>query len=133
MNCWMNTYSNVTSTCSEQIISNNQCSNEFDVTKRNKAIESNVQKLELNKDTPPLNKVPSYEEQLTEIPTNDHDKYLAFRNNILHSEILNKICPIILLQKVHALLLETLILAGIDKNHLKMFTARSHHFAHCNK
>ena len=40
----------------EQTISNDQCSN-----------GSNVQNQELNKVTPPLNKVPSCEEQLTEI------------------------------------------------------------------
>ena len=43
--------------------SNNQCSNEFDVTKSYKAIESNVQNPELNKVTSPLNKVLLREEQ----------------------------------------------------------------------
>ena len=51
----------------DQIISNNQCSSESDVTKGNEVIGSNVQKLELNKDIPPLNKGPSCEEELTEI------------------------------------------------------------------
>ena len=51
----------------EQSISNDQCSNESDVTKGYKVIESNVQNPELNKVIPPLSKVPSFEEQLTEI------------------------------------------------------------------
>ena len=51
----------------EQTISNDQCSNESDVTKGYKVIESNIQNPELNKVIHPLNKVPSYEEQLTEI------------------------------------------------------------------
>ena len=42
----------------KQSISNDQCS---------KFIESNMQNQELNKVTPPLNKVPSCEEQLAEI------------------------------------------------------------------
>ena len=51
----------------EQTISNDQCSNGSNVTKGYKVIESNIQNQELNKVTPPLNKVPSCEEQLTEI------------------------------------------------------------------
>ena len=51
----------------EETISNDQCSNGSNVTKGCKVIESNVQNQELNKVTPPLNKVPSCEEQLTEI------------------------------------------------------------------
>ena len=51
----------------EQTISNDQCSNGSNVTKEYKVIESNIQNQELNKVTPPLNKVPSCEEQLTEI------------------------------------------------------------------
>ena len=51
----------------EETISNDQCSNGSNVTKGCKGIESNVQNQELNKVTPPLNKVPSCEEQLTEI------------------------------------------------------------------
>ena len=42
----------------EQTIFNNQCSNESDVNKGYKAIESNVQNPELNNAIPPLNKVP---------------------------------------------------------------------------
>ena len=51
----------------EETISNDQCSNGSNVTKGCKVIESNVQNQELNKVTPPLNEVPSCEEQLTEI------------------------------------------------------------------
>ena len=51
----------------EQTISNDQCINGSNVTKGYKVIESNIQNQELNKVTPPLNKVPSREEQLTEI------------------------------------------------------------------
>ena len=51
----------------EQTLSNDQCSNASNVTKGYKVIESNIQNQELNKVTPPLNKVPSCEEQLTEI------------------------------------------------------------------
>ena len=43
----------------EQTISNNQCNNEYDVTKRNEVIESYVLNPELNKDTRPLSEVPS--------------------------------------------------------------------------
>ena len=41
--------------------------NETDVTEGYKVTESNAKKLRLNKVIPPLNKVPSCEEQLTEI------------------------------------------------------------------
>ena len=41
--------------------SNDQCSNGSNVTKRFKFIESNIQNQELNKVTPPLNKVPSFD------------------------------------------------------------------------
>ena len=51
----------------KQTISNDQCSNESNVTKWYKVIESNIQSQELNKVTPPLNKAPSSEEKLTEI------------------------------------------------------------------
>ena len=51
----------------EETISNDQCSNGSNVTKGCKVTESNVQNQELNKVTPPLNEVPSCEEQLTEI------------------------------------------------------------------
>ena len=51
----------------EQTISNDQCINGSNVTKGYKVIESNIQNQELNKVTPPLNKVPSCEEQLTKI------------------------------------------------------------------
>ena len=84
----------------EQTISNEQCSNESDVTKGYKNIESNVQNPELNEIIPPLNKVPSCEEQLIEIRKKYHDKSLL-------SEIINKFCPIIFFQKVHISLLET--------------------------
>ena len=49
----------------EQTISNDQCSNESNVTKEYKVIEFNIQNQKLNQVTPPLNKVPSCEEQLT--------------------------------------------------------------------
>ena len=55
----------------KQSISNDQCSNGSNLTKGFKFIESNMQNQELNKVTPPLNKVPSCEEQLNEI----HKKY----------------------------------------------------------
>ena len=51
----------------EQTVSNDQCSNGFNVTKEYKAIESKIQNQELNKVTPTLNQVLSCEEQLTEI------------------------------------------------------------------
>ena len=51
----------------EQTISNDQCINGSNVTKGCKVIESNIQNQELNKVTPPLNKIPSREEQLTDI------------------------------------------------------------------
>ena len=41
--------------------SNDQCSNGSNVTKRFEFIESNIQNQELNKVTPPLNKVPSFD------------------------------------------------------------------------
>ena len=47
----------------EPTISNEKCSNESDVTKGYKVIESNVQNPELNKVSPPLNKFSSCEEQ----------------------------------------------------------------------
>ena len=50
-----------------QTISNDQCSNGSNVTKGYKIIESNIQNQELIKVTPPLNKVPSCEAQLTDI------------------------------------------------------------------
>ena len=64
----------------EQTICNNQCSNESDVNKGYKAIKSNVQNPELNNAIPPLNKVPSCEEQLIEIRKKYHDKYITFTN-----------------------------------------------------
>ena len=56
MKCYvwnLNTYSDITSTYlisrnQPETICNNQCSNESDVTKRYKVIESNVQNPELN-------------------------------------------------------------------------------------
>ena len=45
----------------EQTISNDQCINGSNVTKGYKVIESNIQNQELNKVTPPLNKVPSFD------------------------------------------------------------------------
>ena len=51
----------------EQTISNDQCSNGSNVTKGYKVVGSNVQNQELNQVTPQLNKIPSCEEQLTEI------------------------------------------------------------------
>ena len=51
----------------EETISNDQCSKESNVTKGYKVVESNVQNQELNQVTPQLNKIPSCEEQLTEI------------------------------------------------------------------
>ena len=51
----------------EETISNDQCSNGSNVTKGYKAVGSNVQNQELNQVTPQLNKIPSCEEQLTEI------------------------------------------------------------------
>ena len=51
----------------EQTISNDQCSNESNVTKGYKVFEFNIQNQKLNQVTPPLNKVPSCEEQLTKI------------------------------------------------------------------
>ena len=59
--------------------SNNQCSNKSDVTKGNEVIESNLQNSKLNKFTPPLNKGPSYEEQLTEIRKKYQGNYSTFR------------------------------------------------------
>ena len=47
---------------SEQTISNDQCSNETDVTKGYKIIEPNIKNPQLNKVTPPLNKVRSCED-----------------------------------------------------------------------
>ena len=52
---------------SEETISNDQCSNGSNVTKGYKVVGSNVQNQELNQVTPQLNKIPSCEEQLTEI------------------------------------------------------------------
>ena len=54
---------------------------ESDSTKGYKVIESNVHNPELNEVIPPLNKVPSCEEQLTEIRKKYHDKHITFRNN----------------------------------------------------
>ena len=51
----------------EHTISNDQYSNGSNVTKGYKVLESKGQNQELNKGTPPINKVPSCEEQLTEI------------------------------------------------------------------
>ena len=51
----------------EQTSSNDQCSNEINVTKEYKVIESNAKNQELNKVMPPLNKVRSCEEQLIKI------------------------------------------------------------------
>ena len=96
----------------EQTISNDQCSNESDVTKRYKFIESNVQKLELNEAMPPLNKVPSCEEKLTEICKKYHDKYITFRNN--KQSLTDHPFP-----KSSCLIVGDSMLAGIDKNRLK--------------
>ena len=58
--------------------SNNQCSNKSNITKGNEVIESNLQNSKLNKFTPPLNKVPSCEEQLTEIRKKYQVSYSTF-------------------------------------------------------
>ena len=62
---------------SEHTISNNQCSNENAVTKEYKVTESNAKNPELNKVIPPLKKVQSCEEQLTEVRKKYHDKYIT--------------------------------------------------------
>ena len=66
---------------SKYTISNDQCSNETDGTKGYKVIESNAKNPELNKVIRPLNKVRSFEEQLTEVSKKYHDKYITFTNN----------------------------------------------------
>ena len=96
----------------EQTISNDQCSNESDVTKGYKNIESNVQNPELNEIIPPLNKVPSCEEQLIEIRKKYHDKFITFRNNI-------QVLPDHPFPKGTCLIVGESMLAGIDKNRLK--------------
>ena len=66
---------------SEHTISNDQCSNETDVTKGYKSIESNTKNPEINNVIPLLNKVRSCEEQLTEVHKKYHDKYITFKDN----------------------------------------------------
>ena len=88
---------------------NNQCSNESDVTKGYKVIESNFQNPELNKVIPPLNKVQSCEEQLTEIRKKHHDKCITFTNN---KQVLQD-HPF---PKGTCLIVGDSILAGIDEN-----------------
>ena len=66
---------------SEHTISNDQCSNDTDVIKGYKVIESNAKNPELNKVIRPLNNVRSCEEQLTEVSKKYHDKYITFTNN----------------------------------------------------
>ena len=134
----------------EQTISNDQCSNESDVTKGYKAIEFNFQNPEIKKVTPPLNKIPSYDEQLTEIRKKYHDKYITFTNN-------KQVLPDHPFPKGTCLIVGDSMLAGIDENRLKtgkhkvkvryfpgartddMYESTNseitglHHFAHWNK
>ena len=119
----------------EQAISNNQCSNGSDVTKGYKNIESNVQTPELNKVILPLNKVPSCEEQLTEIRKKYHDKYITFTNN-------KQVLPDHPFPKGTCLIVGDSMLARIDENRLKTGKHKVknitseitglHHFAHWN-
>ena len=93
----------------EQIISNDQCSNISNVTKGYNVIESNPENQELNKRTPPLNKVPSCEEQLNGIHKKYHDQYTTFTNN--KQLLLNNPFP-----KGRCLIFGDSMLAGIDEN-----------------
>ena len=86
--------------------------NETDVTKGYKVAESNAKKLRLNKAIPPLNKVRSCEEQLTEIRKKYHEKYITFTNN--KQVLLDHSFP-----KGTCLIDGDLMLAAIDENRLK--------------
>ena len=86
--------------------------NETDVTKGYKVAESNAKKLRLNKAIPPLNKVRSCEEQLTEIRKKYHEKYITFTNN--KQVLLDHSFP-----KGTCLFDGDLMLAAIDENRLK--------------
>lgn len=96
----------------EQNITNSQCSNESDVTKGYKVIESNVQNPELNKVIPPLNKVPPCEEQVTKIRKKYHDKYITFTNN-------KQVLPDHPFPKGTCHIVGDAMLAGIDESCLK--------------
>ena len=74
--------------------------------------ESNVQNPELNKVISPLNKFPSCEEQLNEIPQKYHHKHITFTNN-------KQVLPDHPFPKGICLIAGDLILAGIDENRLK--------------
>ena len=94
-----------------QTIRNHQCSNEIDVTKGYKIIKSNAKNLKWNKVIPPLNKVWSCEEQLTEVHKKYYDKYITFTNN--KQLLSNHPFP-----KGTCLIVGDSILAGIDENRL---------------
>ena len=96
---------------SEHTISNDQCSNETAVTKGYKVTESNAKNPELNKVIPPLKKVRSCEEQLTEVRKKYQFKYITFTNN---KQLLSD-HPF---PKGRCLLVGDSILAGIDENRL---------------
>ena len=59
---------------SKNTISNDQCSNETAVTKGYRVTQSNAKNPELNKVIPPLKKVRSCEEQLTEVRRKYHGR-----------------------------------------------------------
>ena len=103
---------------SEQTISNDQRSNEIDVTEGYKVIESNAKNTELNKVIPPLNKVRTCEEQLTEVRKKYHHKYITFTNN--KQFLCNHPFP-----KGACLIVGDSILAGIDKNRLTTGNTKS--------
>ena len=89
-----------------------QCRNEPDVSKRYKVIEFNVQNPELNRVIPPLNKVPSSDEQLTEIRKKYRDKYITFTNN-------KQVLPEHHFPEGACLIVRDSMLAGIDENRLR--------------
>ena len=82
------------------------------VIKGYRVIESNLQNSELNKVTSPLNKVPSHEEQLTQIRKKYHDKYIIFTNS-------KQIFPYHPFPKCACVIAGDLMLTGIGKNRLK--------------
>ena len=88
----------------EQTISTGQYSNGSNVTKPRNP--------ELNKVTPPLNKVPPCDEQLPKFRKKYHSKYITFKNN-------KQVLPDHPFSKGTCLIVGDSELAGIDENRLK--------------
>ena len=122
---------------SKHTISNDQCSNETAVTKGYKVTESNAKNPELNKVIPPLKKVRSCEEQLTEVRKKHHDKYITFMPHCWRLSIGWNRRKSIINWKTQS---QSKILPRCSyRQHVSLYEATTseitglHHFAHWNK